>query len=73
MVLVLPSADRVAERLFLAGNEQGVANRLRDEAAAAALIDQTFEIGEDLLGKRDVDAGCAFLMLRGASGHTPVA
>src|SRR6266567_1638668 len=59
VVLVLPCANRQAERLFLARDEERLADRLRDEAAAVALLDQAVEIGADLFGKRDMGSGRA--------------
>src|SRR5271157_5372 len=56
VVFVLPGAGRLVERLFLAGDEERLADRIGDEAAALALLDQAVEIGADLFGKRDVGA-----------------
>jgi hypothetical protein len=57
MVFVLPGAGRLKQRLFLARNEECLADRLCDEAAAVALLNQTVEIGANLFGQRDVSAG----------------
>jgi hypothetical protein len=56
VVLVLPGARRLLQRLFLARDEERLADRLRDEAATAALLDQTIEVRADFFGKRDVGA-----------------
>ena len=47
--------SRTAAPLF-GGDDQRVADRLRDEAAALALLDQAVEIAEDFFGKGDVCA-----------------
>ena len=59
VVFVFPGAGRLAERLLLARDEDRLADRLRDEAAAVPLFDQAVEIGADLFGKRDVGSGGA--------------
>jgi hypothetical protein len=57
VVFVLPYAGCLAERLFLTRDQEGLADRFRDKAAAIPLFDEAVEIGADLLGKRDVSSG----------------